>query len=149
MRLRPALVVAGVLVWAGCGSSDRVREAPDPNVVEGDDIERRDIARVEDMLRGQIAGVDVRQGEGGLIVRIRGAEDFGLSGADPLFVIDGLPIAQGMNGVLVGINPRDIQSIRVLKNASDTAIYGSRGGNGVILITTKRPPPPPADEDDG
>lgn len=138
---RPALLVVGALVWAGCGSSDRVREAPDPNTLEGDDIERRDIARVEEMLRGQIAGVDVRQGEGGLVIRIRGNEDFGLSGAEPLFVLDGLPLAQGMRGVLVGVNPRDIQSIRVLKNASDTAIYGSRGGNGVILITTKRPGP--------
>ena len=146
MRLRPALLAA--LVLAGCGSSDRVHERTDPNTLEGDEIERRDLVRVEDMLRGQIAGVDVRQGDGGLIVRIRGAEDFGFSGADPLFVIDGLPIAQGMNGVLVGINPRDVQSIRVLKNASETAIYGSRGGNGVILITTKRPPPPSA-EDDG
>ena len=135
---RFALLLVGALVWAGCGSSDRVRDRPDPNVLEGDDIERRDIARVEDMLRGQIAGVDVRQGEGGLIIRIRGTEDLGLSGADPLFVLDGLPLAQGMKGVLVGVNPRDIQSIRVLKNASDTAIYGSRGANGVILITTKR-----------
>ena len=140
-RFRPALVLAVVLI-AGCGSSDGVRERPDPNTLEGDEIERRDLTRVEDMLRGQIAGVDVRQGDGGLIIRIRGSEDFGLSGADPLFVIDGLPIAQGMRGVLVGINPRDVQSIRVLKNASDTAIYGSRGANGVILITTKRPPPP-------
>ena len=135
---RFALLLVGALVWAGCGSSDQVRDRPDPNVLEGDDIERRDIARVEDMLRGQIAGVDVRQGEGGLIIRIRGNEDLGLSGADPLFVLDGLPLAQGMKGVLVGVNPRDIQSIRVLKNASDTAIYGSRGANGVILITTKR-----------
>ena len=137
---RSALLLVGALVWAGCGSSDRVRERPDPNLIEGDDIERRDLARVEDMLRGQIAGVDVRQGDGGLIIRIRGNEDFGLSGADPLFVLDGLPLTQGMKGVLVGVNPRDIQSIRVLKNVSDTAIYGSRGANGVILITTKRPP---------
>ena len=144
MRLRPALVAA-VLVVAGCGSSDGVRERPDPNAIEGDEIERRDLTRVEDMLRGQIAGVDVRQGEGGLIVRIRGNEDFGMSGADPLFVIDGLPLAQGMNGVLVGVNPRDVESIRVLKNASDTALYGSRGANGVVLITTKRPRPPAED----
>ena len=144
---RPALVVLGALVWAGCGTSDRTRERPDPNVLEGDEIERRDLARVEDMLRGQIAGVDVRQSEGGLIVRIRGAADFGYSGGDPLFVIDGLPLAQGMRGVLVGVNPRDVESIRVLKNAADTAIYGSRGANGVILITTKRPPAPPDDGD--
>ena len=142
-RSRPALAAALVAGLAGCGSSGGAREAPDPNVVEGDDIENRDLARVEDMLRGQIAGVDVRQGEGGLIIRIRGNEDFGLSGADPLFVVDGLPLAQGMRGVLVGINPRDIESIRVLKSASETAIYGSRGGNGVVVITTKRPPPPP------
>ena len=145
MRLRPALAAA--LVLAGCGSSDGLRERPDPNTVEGEDLVGRDIRRVEDMLRGQVAGVDVRQEGGDLVVRIRGAEDFGRSGGDPLFVLDGLPIAQGATGVLTGVNPRDIQSIRVLKNASDTAMYGSRGGNGVILITTKRPPP--ASDDGG
>jgi TonB-dependent SusC/RagA subfamily outer membrane receptor len=143
--LRFALL-AGVLVASGCGSSEGARERArdgDPNTVEQADVQGRALTRIEDMLRGQVAGVQVRYEGTGLIIRIRGAEDTGISGGDPLFVLDGLPIAQGADGALVGLNPRDVESIRVLKNASDTALYGSRGANGVILITTRRPPPPP------
>ena len=96
------------------------------------------------MLRGQIAGVEVRQGPNGLVVRVRQAGGF-LTTTEPLFVIDGLPIAPGADGALDGINPRDVASIQVLKNVSDTALYGARGANGVVLITTVRPPLPPAD----
>ncbi len=136
--LRTALLLAALTV-TGCGSGNGVREASDPNVIEGDDLQRRDLQRVEEMLRGQMAGVRVEQRGGDLVIRIRGAESFGVSNADPLFVIDGLPIALGTGGALQGLNPRDVQSIRVLKNASDTAMYGSRGANGVVLITTIRP----------
>lgn len=140
--MRYALVLGLALLAVGCGSSDTVREPGDPNVLEGDDIERRDLQRVEAMLRGQIAGVRVEQRGGRWFIRVRDAGGFGQSNADPLFVIDGLPIPLGVEDPLNGINPRDVESIRVLKNASDTAIYGSRGANGVVLITTIRPPPP-------
>lgn len=150
--LRVAPLLLGILVW-GCWSSEStVRDAHDrdPNTVQGSDLDGRGIQRVEEMLRGQIAGVSVRQGPNGLIIRIRGSRTFSQSGAsnDPLFVVDGLPIELGADGALDGINPRDIETIRVLKNASDTAMYGSRGANGVILITTVRPPPP-STEDEG
>ena len=95
---------------------------------------------VEDMLRGQVAGVQVRQEGGNLVIRIRGTESIRADGnADPLFVIDGIAVPLGVGGALQGINPRDVASIRVLKNASETAMYGSRGANGVIVITTVRP----------
>ncbi|WP_420455968.1 TonB-dependent receptor plug domain-containing protein [Rubrivirga sp.] len=136
--MRSVLVLA-VVIATGCGSGNGVREASDPNVLEGEDLQRRDLQRIEDMLRGQMAGVQVREVGGDLVIRIRGAESFGQSNADPLFVIDGLPIPLGTDGALQGLNPRDVQSIRVLKNASDTAMYGSRGANGVVLITTIRP----------
>lgn len=136
--MRLALLLA-VAMATGCGSGNGVREVNDPNVLEGDDLQRRDLQRIEDMLRGQMAGVRVEQVGGDLAIRIRGAGTFGMSNADPLFVIDGLPIALGSDGALQGLNPRDVQSIRVLKNASDTAMYGSRGANGVVLITTIRP----------
>ena len=139
---RAALCLAAVLVavgLAGCGSGNGVVEENDPNLIEGEDIERRSLRRIEDMLRGQVAGVDVEQRGGDLVIRIRGAESFGLSNADPLFVVDGYPIPLGSDGALQGLNPSDVQSIRVLKNASETALYGSRGANGVILITTVRP----------
>ena len=140
MRVASLLLV---LVLAACGTTDGAREASDPNVIEGEDVERRDLRRVEDMLRGQIAGVQVEERNGELVVRIRGGDSPGLASDDPLFVIDGVPVLSGANGALTGIAPYDVESIRVLKNVSETALYGSRGANGVILITTVRPPPPP------
>ena len=129
---------------AGCGTAGAAASRDrDPDTVDADDTSRA-IRRVEDMLRGQVAGVSVQQGPNGqLAIRIRGSNNGGLVGTtnDPLFVVDGLPIELGAGGALDGLNPRDVESIRVLKNASDTAMYGSRGANGVVLITTVRPPP--------
>jgi TonB-linked SusC/RagA family outer membrane protein len=89
------------------------------------------------MLQGRAAGVYVlntgnKPGDG-VAVQIRGKRSFN-AGNDPLYVIDGIPITGGLND----INPGDIESMDVLKDASATAIYGSRGANGVIIITTKR-----------
>lgn len=138
-----ALIAVGM---TGCASSrsgtdDRDR---DPDTVEAEDLEGRYIARVQEMLRGQVAGVEVRNSPSGLIIRIRGASSV-YANSDPLFVIDGLPIQPGADGALTGINPQDVDSIRVLKNASETALYGSRGANGVILISTKRTARPEGD----
>lgn len=89
------------------------------------------------MLQGRAAGVYVvNQGNkpgAGVQVRVRGRRSFN-AGNDPLYVIDGIPITGGFND----INPNDIESIDVLKDASATAIYGSRGANGVVIVTTKR-----------
>ena len=139
-----SLVLLAVLL-GGCYSSGGA-SAPhrDLDTVTAKDMDGRHIRRVEEMLRGQIAGVRVQQGPNGqLAIRIRGSNTSGLVGttSDPLFVVDGLPIELGAGGALDGLNPRDVESIRVLKNASDTALYGSRGANGVVLITTVRPPP--------
>ena len=98
-----------------------------------------------DMLVGKIAGVDVITGGGtpgsGAQVRIRGGSSLNASN-DPLYVIDGLTIdgntATGMSNPLAMINPNDIESFTVLKDASATAIYGSRASNGVIIVTTKK-----------
>lgn len=146
--LRPSLLGLVIVGAAACtstrdGAAERTTDG-DPNTVEAEDLEGRYIARVQEMLRGQVAGVEVRNSAEGLIIRIRGASSVYAS-SDPLFVIDGLPIQLGASGALTGINPQDVASIRVLKNASDTAIYGSRGANGVVLITTKRPPRPAQD----
>jgi len=88
-------------------------------------------------LQGRVAGVLVDQGGNrpgdDAKILIRGRRSF-LASSDPLFVVDGIPIDAGIND----INPNDIESMEVLKDASATAIYGSRGANGVILITTKR-----------
>lgn len=103
------------------------------------------ITNAQDMIQGKIAGVNVTSGGGtpggGATIRIRGGSSLNASN-DPLIVIDGLAMdAQGVKGVanpLSMVNPNDIESFTVLKDASATAIYGSRGSNGVIIITTKK-----------
>ena len=103
------------------------------------------ITSAQDMIQGKIAGVNVNTTSGapgeGAQIRIRGGASLSASN-DPLIVIDGLPMdANGTKGVsnpLALVNPNDIESFTVLKDASATAIYGSRGSNGVIIITTKR-----------
>ena len=103
------------------------------------------IVNAQDMIQGKIAGVNVTNGGGtpggGASIRIRGGSSLNASN-DPLIVIDGLAMDnQGVKGLanpLSMINPQDIESFTVLKDASATAIYGSRGSNGVIIITTKK-----------
>ncbi|MGD2134536.1 MAG: TonB-dependent receptor plug domain-containing protein [Gemmatimonadales bacterium] len=103
------------------------------------EIPKRPHESLATLLQGRASGVEVSVGPGGAIsVRIRGASSF-LSSTEPLYVIDGVPVSAGSGGALVGINPYEIESIRVLKNPAETALYGVRGANGVIVITTKRP----------
>ncbi len=84
-------------------------------------------------------GVQVNQtSDGGIAVRIRGTTSI-RGNNEPLYVIDGVPIQPGPGGSLTGINPYDIESIEVLKDAASTAIYGVRGANGVIIIKMKQP----------
>jgi TonB-dependent SusC/RagA subfamily outer membrane receptor len=114
----------------------------DRAMVDSQDIDRQPGRDIERALHGRIAGVVVSpSSDGGISVRIRGATSGHSS--EPLYILDGLPIQPGPNGTLTGINPSDIESIRVLKDAADTAMYGSRGANGVIVIKTKRPVPKP------
>ncbi|MFK7848938.1 MAG: TonB-dependent receptor plug domain-containing protein, partial [Rhodothermales bacterium] len=94
------------------------------------------IKSAADILRGRVAGVQVSEVPGGGIrVQVRGQNTF-MAGNEPLYVVDGFPL-RTTNGVLFDINPHDVESITVLKDAASTAIYGSRGANGVVLITTK------------
>ena len=94
-------------------------------------------------MSGRVAGVNITTSGApgsGSQIRIRGGSSLNASN-NPLIVIDGLPMAGtagGSRGVLASINPNDIESFSVLKDASATAIYGSRGANGVIIITTKK-----------
>jgi len=112
--------------------------APRREIVTGDEI-RKD-QPIEEALSGRFAGVEVnRTPDGGIAVRIRGGSSI-MGSNDPLYVIDGVEIAPGPGGALAGINPYDIESIQVLKDAASTALYGSRGSNGVILIKMKKPP---------
>lgn len=94
------------------------------------------VSNVAQALRGRAAGVHVTQNSsapgGSISIRIRGSNSIS-SGNDPLYVVDGFPMESGLD-----INPNDISNIQILKDASATAIYGSRGANGVVMITTKR-----------
>ena len=96
-------------------------------------------------LQGKAPGVQVTSNSGapgaGVTVRVRGSNSI-VANAEPLYVIDGLPVTQGSQGAgtnpLASLDPSDIESMQILKDASQTAIYGARGANGVVLITTKR-----------
>jgi TonB-dependent SusC/RagA subfamily outer membrane receptor len=105
-----------------------------------EDIDAMRAQRVEQLLQGRLAGVQVTQGPGNqLMIRIRGAQGFGYSSEEPLIVLDGMPTqSRGVGSVLDGLVPQDIARIDVLKDAGSTAAYGLRGANGVILITTRR-----------
>nr|WP_319503401.1 TonB-dependent receptor [uncultured Draconibacterium sp.] len=121
-----------------------------------DDMNTGVTATVDDLLLGKSAGVQITQASaepgGGITIQIRGASSIN-AGSGPLYVIDGLPISAGsvVSGTgaeiantrtprnpLNDINPSDIESIEILKDASATAIYGARGANGVIIVTTKK-----------
>jgi iron complex outermembrane receptor protein len=103
------------------------------------------IVNAQDLIQGKIAGVNITSGGGtpggGANIRIRGGSSLSATN-DPLIVIDGIAMdnngVQGLSNPLSLVNPQDIESFSVLKDASATAIYGSRGSNGVILITTKK-----------
>ena len=113
--------------------------------VKTKDLNRGNIVSPDQMLTGKLAGVTVTSGGGapgsGSTIRIRGGASLNASN-DPLFIIDGVPVdnnrIDGMRNPLNSINPDDIASYTVLKDASATAIYGSRASNGVIIITTKK-----------
>ena len=103
------------------------------------------VVNAQDMMQGKIAGVNVTSNDGtpggGATIRIRGGSSLNANN-DPLLVIDGVPMdnngVKGVANLLSTINPQDIETFNVLKDASATAIYGSRGSNGVIIITTKK-----------
>ncbi|WP_185154167.1 TonB-dependent receptor [Fulvivirga sp. M361] len=119
--------------------------------VDGQELMSTSVPSFEAALQGKAAGVQVIQGSGtagaGSMIRVRGIASLS-AGGDPLYVVDGIPITQDYflndnrgafnNNPLATINPNDIESVEILKDASAAAIYGSRGANGVILITTKR-----------
>lgn len=135
------VIVVGVALFAGTscgggGSKPGQPAQPAQPAVTSRDIEQSSDLPVEVMLQARSAGLVIVPSTGG--IQIRGPSSF-MSGSQPLYVVDGVQWTAGSGGVLSGINPHDIESIKVLKNPEDVAIYGVRGGNGVIVITTKRP----------
>jgi len=123
-------------VDVGYGGIDKDQVAGAVTTVSADDEEAPPFRTLVEML-SRVPGVRViERAGGGMSVRIRGSSSF-LADEEPLFVVDGMVLQSSTQG-LSGLNPSTIQSITVLKDAGQTAVYGSRGANGVILIRTKR-----------
>ncbi len=125
------------VVVVGYGTQKKSQMTGAISSVSQKEIAELPITNARQALQGRAAGVDVTQAGSkpgaGPQIRIRGRRSFNASN-DPLYVVDGIPLAGGIDD----INPNDITSMEVLKDASATAIYGSRGSNGVVIITTKR-----------
>jgi len=146
---RPGRRVATALLLgllAGCargttaskGNAAPENPPPKPPTVTAEDIQRTPGQSIEEVLSNRFPGVVVkRAANGALIIQIRGATSF-YGSSEPLYIIDDVPIEPGPGGSLSGINPYDIESIEVLKDAASTSMYGVRGANGVIIIKTKQ-----------
>lgn len=139
------------VVVTGYGTQGRRVLTSAVSSVKAEDIQNLPSASVDQLIQGRAAGVQISANSGtpggGMFVRVRGTTSITAS-SDPLYVIDGIPVvsapleSQGTGGQrtnpLADLNPADIESVEVLKDASATAIYGARAANGVVLITTKR-----------
>ena len=125
------------VVIVGYGTQKKSQTTGAISSVSAQQITALPVTNARQALQGRAAGVDVIQSGsqpgGGVTVRIRGRRSINASN-DPLYVVDGIPLASGIDD----LNPQDIASMEILKDASATAIYGSRGANGVVLVTTKR-----------
>lgn len=122
------------VVVVGYGSQKRSSISGSVSTITSDEIAELPILRTEQALQGRTAGVTVTQNSGSpgstLTVRVRGTGT--INNSDPLYIVDGVPV-DGLDF----LNPNDIESLNVLKDAASAAIYGARGANGVVLITTK------------
>jgi TonB-linked SusC/RagA family outer membrane protein len=126
------------IVVIGYGSLSRSKVLGAVSSVNAEDISQLPVSSLDDAIASRVAGVQIvsngAPGAGSAII-VRGVGTL-TAGGSPLIVVDGYPLAQGSD--ISAINPTDIESMSVLKDAASTAIYGSRGANGVIMITTKR-----------
>lgn len=162
VQMQPETRAIDEVVVVGYGSMNKSDVSTASVSVKGDDLQQSVSANLDQALQGRAAGVTAistsGQPGGAMSIRIRGQGTLSSNSAEPLYVVDGVPIqnvSQGghdvgfgdrlgnaptgtFGGGLSNINPADIESIEILKDASATAIYGSRGANGVVLITTKR-----------
>ncbi len=137
VSLTPQAIIGEELVVVGYGAVERRDITGSVSSISSQEIQEVPITDAGQALQGRASGV-VALSEGnrpgqGVTIRVRGRRSLTASN-EPLYVVDGIPLEGGIND----INPRDIQSMEVLKDASATAIYGSRGANGVVLVTTNR-----------
>lgn len=143
--LQPDVTSLNEVVIIGYGEQQREDVTGSVTAITSRDFNKGVLTSPQDLLVGKLAGVQVTSNNGapgsGATIRIRGGSSLTASN-DPLYVIDGFPVDSkvigGVSNPLAAINPNDIESFTVLKDASATAIYGSRASNGVIIITTKK-----------
>jgi TonB-linked SusC/RagA family outer membrane protein len=135
------------VVAVGYGTVKKIDLTGAVATVNQEKIREMPSSAIDKKLIGQVAGVQIQQISGapgaGTSVKIRGSGSLG-AGNEPLYVVDGMPYSTSSNATsnpLMFINPNDIESVTILKDASSTAIYGSRGANGVIMIATKKGQP--------
>ena len=126
------------VVVVGYGTQRKKDVTGSISSINAETINKAPVASVEQALQGRAAGVQVTNNDGApganITVLVRGVGSLGSNGNSPLYVIDGYPVSGGINN----INPSDIATIDVLKDASSTAIYGIRAANGVVIVTTKK-----------
>lgn len=137
VTLEENIEILDEVVVVGYGTQRKEDLTGAVSVVNTEELTKQASNDVTQMMQGRVAGVSITSdGQPGATpsVRVRGVSTFGLgAGAEPLYVVDGFPLAGGIRD----INPNDIESIQVLKDATSGAIYGNRAANGVVIITTK------------
>lgn len=146
VKLKPSALTLSDVVVIGYGSQKKSDLTGAVSDLSSKDFNGGLISSPEQLINGKVAGVQIMSNSGsptsGSTIRIRGGASLNASN-DPLIVLDGVPLESGgisgnSGNFLSLINPNDIESMTVLKDASSTAIYGSRASNGVIIITTKK-----------
>ena len=157
LTMTPNLQTLDEVIVVGFGTQKKRFTTGAVTKVKGEDLQNSNQATLENTLQGRVAGVQVTSSDGmagsPVTIRIRGTSSI-VASSEPLYVVDGVPIVSGNYSVndasnfrlataresnaLAQLNPADIESIEILKDASAAAIYGSRGANGVVLITTKK-----------
>lgn len=140
---RVVLPCSMLIGLAACASGGANQSGSNPapsgrSIVTAEDLERSPGETIESILMSKVPGIIVSHApDGSLAMQIRGGSSISSSN-DPLFIVNGTPFQAGPGGALTGINPFDIASIEVLKDAASTTMYGVRGANGVIIIKTKQ-----------
>jgi TonB-dependent SusC/RagA subfamily outer membrane receptor len=138
-RLAIAALLAGCS-QAGSGSSQTPAPAQSGSAqgATAADLQQSPNQPIEQQLMARTPGVVIgRTSSGDLTIRVRGGSSSVSGNNAPLYIVDGVPFSPSTEGGLSGLNPNDIQSIKVLKDAADITMYGIRGANGVIVIKTK------------
>jgi len=131
-------LVVPVVIALGCAPAP-AHHAPNgaPTITSADLQDPNE--PIERVLEKKVPGLTARRSAGGgLILQIRGASSYEGSPTSPLYILNGSPVHPGVDGSIDGLNPNEIETVKVLKGA-DAGIYGIEGGNGVIVITTRRP----------